>query len=66
MIAFTTLEKTKSTVKFDFNFYSEGESQFALKQPKILDNRKDDFSPTLTIFARDKETNTPVIGNIII
>jgi outer membrane protein OmpA-like peptidoglycan-associated protein len=66
MIAFTTLEKTKSTVKFDFNFHSEGGTQFSLKQPKILDNRKDDFGPTLTIFARDKESNTPVIGNIII
>lgn len=66
MIAFTTLEKTKSTVKFDFNFHAENEALLEYKKPKILDNRKDDFSPTLTIFARDKETNTPVIGNIII
>ncbi len=66
MIAFTTLEKTKSTVKFDFNFHYDEGSPFSEKEPKVLDKRNDDFAPTLTIFARDKETNTPVIGNIII
>lgn len=66
MIAFTTLEKTKSVVKFDFKFHSAGGSDYELKEPKVLDNRNDDFSPTITFLARDKNSNAPVVANYII
>jgi outer membrane protein OmpA-like peptidoglycan-associated protein len=65
MIAFTTLEKTKPVVKLDFKFYGESGSE-TLKEPKILDNRSDEFAPTLSFMARDKATNAPVIANFII
>ena len=66
MIAFTTLEKTKSTVKFDFKFHSEAGSDYELKEPKIMDNRNDDFAPTITFLARDKNSNAPVVARFII
>jgi outer membrane protein OmpA-like peptidoglycan-associated protein len=66
MIAFTTLEKTKSTVKFDFKFHSEAGSDYELKEPKVMDNRNDDFAPTITFLARDKNSNAPVVARFII
>lgn len=66
MIAFTTLEKTKSVVKLDFKFFGELGGEQIIRDPKVLDNRSDEFAPTLSFMARDKATNQPVLANFII
>jgi outer membrane protein OmpA-like peptidoglycan-associated protein len=61
MVAFTTLEKKKSVLKLNFNFkHITFSKEDALKEQKILDNRNDDFAPTLSFLARDKNTNSPI------
>jgi outer membrane protein OmpA-like peptidoglycan-associated protein len=66
LIALTTLEKSKSIVKFNFKFHSTYSSENEMKEPKVIDSRKDDFAPTISFIARDSATNMPVIANFII
>lgn len=67
MIAFTTAEKMKSVVKLNFNYKHLAVSEdYALKKQKILDNRNDDFAPTLSFLARDKNTNSPIAAKFTI
>jgi flagellar motor protein MotB len=66
MIALTTLEKTKSVVQLNFKFHNQGKSENEIVEPKIIDNRDDDFATTLSFLARDKKSNTPILANIII
>lgn len=66
LIAFVTAEKSKAFIKLNFNFTEKDNTSRATNETKIIDNRNDEFAPTLTITVRDAESNEPIIANITI
>lgn len=66
LIGFSTLEKAKSTLQLDLTFKVDNESLKAENETKIIDFRKDEFAPSLSILVRDAETNEPIIANLSI
>lgn len=66
LIGFSTLEKTKSILELDLTFTVDNENLKAENETKIIDLRKDEFAPSLTILVRDAETKGPIIANLTI
>lgn len=63
MIIFATEKRSVEKLDLKFN-YSTFEVQVV--EQKIVDQREDEFAPTLSILLRDKESRQPVIGSITI
>lgn len=66
LIGFSTLEKTKSILQLDLTFTVDNENLKAENETKIIDLRKDEFAPSLSILVRDAETKEPIIANLSI
>ncbi len=66
LIAFTTIEKSKSNLNLDFKFKEKSTSSNLTSGSKIYDNRSDEFAPFLSISIKDDKTNDPIIANITI
>lgn len=66
LIGFSTLEKSKAFLKLNFNFKESASSGRAANETKIIDNRDDEFAPSLSIMVRDAESDEPIIANITI
>lgn len=66
LIGFATLEKTKSILQLDLTFTVDNENLKAENETKIIDLRKDEFAPSLSILVRDAETKEPIIANLSI
>lgn len=66
VIAFSTVEKSKSLVKLNFQFTGSNPGLRAANETKIIDTRNDEFAPTLSISVRDAETDEPIVANLTI
>jgi outer membrane protein OmpA-like peptidoglycan-associated protein len=66
IIAFSTVEKSKAIMKLNFKFDAKNKETRALNDTKVIDNRHDEFAPTLSVIVRDAETNEPIIANLTI
>lgn len=66
LIGFSTVDKSKAIVQLDFRFKEDDVNLKASNETKIMDMRKDEFTPTLTINVRDATTKDPIIANITI
>jgi outer membrane protein OmpA-like peptidoglycan-associated protein len=66
VIGFSTLEKAKSILQLDLTFTVVNENLKAENETKIIDLRKDEFAPSLSIHIRDAETKEPIIANLSI
>lgn len=66
LIGFSTLEKSKAFLKLNFNFKESASSGRAANETKIIDNRDDEFAPSLSIMVRDAESDEPIIANVTI
>jgi outer membrane protein OmpA-like peptidoglycan-associated protein len=66
LIGFSTLEKAKSVLQLDLTFTVDNENLKAENETKIIDLRKDEFAPSLSILVRDAETKEPIIANLSI
>jgi len=66
MIAFSTAEKSKAMMKLNFIFKETDNGIRVAHETKIIDNRDDEFAPTLSIQVRDSETNEPITANVTI
>lgn len=66
IIAFATAEKSKAIMKLNFKFDVKNTDKITLNDTKIIDNRHDEFAPTLSIIVRDSETDEPIIANLTI
>lgn len=59
----STTEKTKSKVDLHWNFNA---IQEVVSETKIVDMRDDDFAPTYSIRIIDRETQSPIIADLVI
>jgi outer membrane protein OmpA-like peptidoglycan-associated protein len=66
LIGFSTLEKAKSVLQLDLTFTVDNENLKEANETKIIDLRKDEFAPSLSILVRDAETKEPIIANLSI
>lgn len=66
IIAFSTAEKSKAIMKLNFKFDVKNADTRALNDTKIIDNRHDEFAPSLSVMIRDAETDEPIIANLTI
>ncbi|MFN5845245.1 MAG: OmpA family protein, partial [Flavobacteriia bacterium] len=66
VICFSTLPKSKAFIKLNFKFQENENAAKALNETKIIDNRDDEFAPSLSIMVRDAESDEPIIANITI
>lgn len=66
IIAFSTAEKSKAIIKLNFQFKETDSGARAANETKIIDNRQDEFAPSLSIIVRDAETEEPITANLTI
>lgn len=66
IIAFSTAEKSKAIMKLNFKFDVKNADTRELNDTKIIDNRHDEFAPSLSVMIRDAETDEPIIANLTI
>jgi outer membrane protein OmpA-like peptidoglycan-associated protein len=65
LIGLMTTEKSQSIVRFNLDFKATNNSSVQ-NETKIIDNRSDEFAPSISIIVRDAETNEPIIANLTI
>jgi outer membrane protein OmpA-like peptidoglycan-associated protein len=64
-IALSTVEKVRAFVKMNFLFKPKGSHAFS-NETKLVDLRDDEFSPSLSIRIRDKNTQESITSNFLI
>jgi flagellar motor protein MotB len=62
-LVFATNKKTEKKMKLKWNFV---EDVFIEQESKVIDNRDDDFAPTLSFTVRDSETKQPLIASLVL
>ncbi len=66
LIGFSTVAKSKAFIKLNFNFKETENASRASNETKIIDNRDDEFAPSLSIMVRDAESDEPIVANVTI
>lgn len=63
VVLFTTTKADRSHINLSWFFKTEITN---VHTSKVIDKRTDDFAPTFSISLRDKKTNKPIVGTILI
>lgn len=66
LIGFSTSEKSKEILGLSIDFKASNSIEKAINDSKIIDERSDEFAPSISLLIRDSETKEPVLANLTI
>jgi outer membrane protein OmpA-like peptidoglycan-associated protein len=66
LIGFSTSEKSKGILELSIDYKLTNVDDYASNESKIIDDRSDEFAPSISLLIRDSETKEPILANLTI
>lgn len=66
LIGFSTSEKSKGILELSIDYKLTNANDHVTNESKIIDDRSDEFAPSISLLIRDSETKEPILANLTI